>query len=64
MNWCLDLSWKSLGLKIQSMCAPRQRSRNIYTHVFGYIVAGGNDTGRETEVHVPGFLRNHLKPAP
>lgn len=32
MNWCLDLSWKSFRLKIQSMCALRAKiSEHLYT---------------------------------
>lgn len=64
MNWYLDLSWMSFGLKIQSMCALRAKiSEHLYI-CFWLHLQGAKTTGRETRVHVPGLLIPHLKPAP
>lgn len=63
MNWCLDLSWKSLGLKMQSMCAPRAKLWEHLYSGFWLHLAGGDDHRKGDRVHGPGFLKYHLRPA-
>lgn len=49
MNWCLDVSWRSLGLKTQSMCSMRAEiSEHLYT-CFRLHLAGGNDHRKQDE---------------